>query len=664
MGKTKMSGIEQMLHLCTLMPFGHEEKYENIVETHLTMNWRLAEMRFHEPATNSNLVLPFDTDNFNWLPLIGSEFCRVFGLVAYSKTAHGISLLKPVGVRVLLNRLAILEAFTKYKCCSSNFLAFENFLHDALTSGPYVFESTGGKKHKQDSCYKDLDIEKDLKIVDGLYWNYELQYFSQEKQSPIQGVKCCPMYVVSTCTTNWMHTVLEYANANTAPNKRQQVPNVETLDAMHVTLIITNEPRIWRDKCQEFHVACAIANGGGVSYDLLAKIKVLIVTCYSLEQETADMINLEESTVTGLHVHTQNEVFSTYPKYSSEQLRRYIKEILCKKFSNFSVPVSNMVQFGLVVYDDMQHLDLASLSSMHIAHAKKLHIFYDDSPKPTGISVKEVRSAYRGLPKWSYPHVLHQLEQNFMTVVPVPKAVLKKFKLFSHQIRNSAVEERIARTFSTRYCPLSMECSLQRFSSKSMPRHVAKGLIENHLNRLETSLGTYLDSTTKEAHDKINKTFVLETLSQATLECCICYTSCTPIGMTLCGHVYCASCERDYFTETWNQNKIKECAQCRTALTLGDFFVLDESRSYVPVVKSKEHAIKDFSESIRNKNFLLWSSNVVDSSKHLIVDNLNDISAKQIIQRFYKDPCQTCLHVHVFYNPNETVQFHKLFQDF
>jgi hypothetical protein len=96
---------------------------------------------------------------------------------------------------------------------------------------------------------------------------------------------------------------------------------------------------------------------------------------------------------------------------------------------------------------------------------------------------------------------------------------------------------------------------------------------------------------------------------------------------------------------------------------------LDDTKQFVPILKSKEYAMKDFSDTIRNKNFTMWSSVVAEpgqtrTSKHIIVDDLTNFSAQKLIQMLYVGPSQTSIHVHVFYNPNEVALFHTLFQDF
>jgi hypothetical protein len=313
--------------------------------------------------------------------------------------------------------------------------------------------------------------------------------------------------------------------------------------------------------------------------------------------------------------------------------------------------------FGLVIADDMD--TSSEYANLFPESLRTIQIFKTHETKPSGLTQAQLEKAYKKneTSDWSVPHIVSAIQSNLF-IYGIPKHVLKKFKIFGHFIKNTAVEDKIARIFSERFCPIAHEDAIQRFCNKSVPKEFAMKLIENHCSRLQTTLASYLYDTSGE-DTNINTIFLHSAMHSETKECSICFeTLAYPWCITMCGHLYCKDCARQQFYEEWNQLKPKECAHCRTSLIMGDLFTIDEysETAFAPVAPSKEKTLKDFLSSL--KNFCMWGQ-PLESKKHIIVDDISSIQPHELVKS-----ATSTVHVHIFYVQKDTRKYLQFLKSF
>jgi len=679
--------IEQMEYIGTLLPFGETAvDFSNCTITNVTFSWRLFEVRFVDMQSNAQLVYSYNQDsNTEWIRLLASKYCKLQGVVHHFQQ----NLLYPVGIRILLNKQAIADSLQDSNWCSNEFMEFESCLAKVFDLTDFVLEPA--KTKKRDALHKPTEIHPDIRISDQVYWNYDKGQFLRAKrtstcQHPFLSFTPANVFVVSTCTNHWYADVLEHCFLDVkrhskkpeGSNNNFAISNNDfsLLQTMSACLIVTDGLFLdaWQTMCFNMGLPYVIVQPSGVSKKELFHSAIALCTFETLEKNICSIVDMEASVSLALQMQrasiigVQNTALSV--PFTYQQVRRYIQQILLPKYDSFDVPLS-LIEFGSVLFDSME-LRTNQVLFHHFADSlqckKLVHIYRQYTTRPSRFCTF-LSDTFVGQ-KWAKGHK-YFLQEPFSTIIETPKHVLKRFKLIGHPIKNSAVEDRIEKLFKSKYCPIPISFALQRFSNKSVPVHVAKSLVENHCSRMLVTLGTFLQPVEAGDTFAIHPTFLSEIFTKSAHECCICYDgmSSAKFCMTLCGHTYCTDCAKRQFYDTWNQNKVKECAACRTPLLSGDFFSIRNDKEYELVVHSKEKAVQILKESLKkDKAQFAYYSDLLKQSNDLIRGQIKyvlfeSIASNEALLQLFSQVSQT-IQLHLFYTQEEQDEFYKFSQCF
>jgi len=310
--------------------------------------------------------------------------------------------------------------------------------------------------------------------------------------------------------------------------------------------------------------------------------------------------------------------------------------------------------------DDVELVDIASFMPMS---NRCLKIVRDNvNTRPKVLSATQA-SKLMDLHASYMPHFINSLD---IVCVPIPNSVLRKFRVLCHVTKNGPIEERIQRTFSSKYCPIPMSDAIQRFSGRPVPTEVGLTMIKKHYSRVIVSLGSFLSPS--ENSQGLSEEFAITSYQKEAKSCSICFDALDKtFSFSICGHVYCNDCCRQQFSEEWSANKTKECAACRTPLLMGDIIHCDtftKKTPFVPALASKETLIKSFVSGLRNQ-YEVYSDTErisVDWPKHVLVTDINALRASDIVKKYAMAP--HTVNLQVFITANETSQYLQFEQSF
>jgi hypothetical protein len=684
--------MEQMEHLCTLIPFGLSRFDPNAynVTANVSVNFRSEEIRFTAPS-GSIIVFPMDElqGSETWLHLLDLPFCKLVGLLC-PEQASGAFVLEPVAIRIYLQKDRIRESFIATNLCEFHMMEFERVLRLTLLSTPYTIETSLGQKKRRpqwELSSKQLEIQNCKQICDNpnIYFSFQDLSFTTKVGSSL-SLQLWPTALVSGASDTWQETVLsQVVSLMGLPTKRARLdPSGHTdqsmYDAHNCTLIVTNNVAHWTSVCQSLDMQCATVGPRGILLRDLQLAQVILVSVEhiseNINQEGLLFDAIEDLT---LHVTDRNSTTATLassPSLPIAQIRRILLNVFCKKFNMFRVPIQ-LVQFGLCILDNMKVLKEHSvLDFIQDSLATRfIQVLVDETTtKPSSLTMEQTSLLYKlpAIPTWALPHVTVAVNAH-LQIVPVSKTILKRFKITGHPIKSGPIEDRIAKFFASKYCPIGPSEALQRFSGNPVPKSIALDLIQKHFDRLSISLGSFLLPAATEA-STCSKQFILEKLSDAegSPQCCICFESLSPdaFAITLCGHTYCSDCARYNFMPSWDLYKAHECANCRCPCTYGDVFFIQNDTSaskFVPVQASKEASIASFLSGLRTMNNVqIWPNGGPKKAyeqpiKHLIVNDICNVKSVELVKALHGP---TAVNIHVFYTPNEFPWFHALTESF
>jgi hypothetical protein len=245
-----------------------------------------------------------------------------------------------------------------------------------------------------------------------------------------------------------------------------------------------------------------------------------------------------------------------------------------------------------------------------------------------------------------------------VSIVPAPKALLKKFKIFPHLVKKNAIEERIDKIFAGHRFPMSHSDLIQRFSNKPLSLVSAKALVLRHFENLQSSFGQYV--TLQQTEESIiSSAYALRAFvgdMEISRKCTICYENVDLMpkySITICGHIFCKECCKMHFNSEWLLFKSKECPACRLPLLSGDAFFIEDDPKPVTGVSSKQLALDNFYASMRTTtNVVVWPETSEAYIKHLIVTDLGLITPTNLIKEYTLRT--NSINVHVFYTSDQS----------
>lgn len=630
--------MQEQMYLCTLTPFKESSPdFDGSVECAVAIHWRYNEVKF--TCSNVSTSIPVTSmKSSSWLNLCGSPFCRLSAVLR--------SDMVPLGIRIHLVKDSIVNILgDKSQSLSQDHVQFHTFeanLESILGSHAYVVETFAKKKPFDATVHKNVEVPVGLKITEGLYWSFRDLTFTRECPEPFIVQTMRPTVLVSDCTEDWREQVL-----GLGPKKKPVVTATDLVPMHHATLVVTLEPEKWHsESCLEFQ-------SRGLPVCDMAHTNLFTVHPNFVQSNITSAYNLFESIEYAMK-STTGQVHRT-----KSQVKRVICENLIQKFPSFVVPL-NLVQFGCIVYDD---IDLVGHITSYLLESQALRyiqVCKSNLTKPKNLTRDQLVKCFTCRAPFAVPHVDAILDSSFLTI-PVPKTILRKFRILGHLVKNGPVEDRIAKMFSQRYSPVSENDSIQRFSGRAMPKDFAKSLIERHFQRTTVSLATFVE-TTSVSEAPISSAYVLRSLETAQ-QCCVCFETTESPTFTICGHTYCKDCSRQHFSTEWASGKSKECGQCRHLLSQGDTFVLgafSEDKPFVPSVSSMMSSLQNFLSGCRIEP-KTWDPDMdyETSVKTLISSTVSKIDPRDILKKFSTTQHQT-MTLHVFYLQEESNDFGRL----
>jgi len=676
--------------LCIAMPFEEEHSVQpqDLIEAQIQMNWRTYSLKFVEQTFGVVHHHALDvSQNTTWLALLNNKYCSVQALFKWKNSSVGPLLLAPIGIRIILNIVDILSDYTAF---TTEFMEFESDLARVLYVTPYILERKNSKRSHAGDCTKVYDVKDCVKIHEsGFFYSFKDLCFSKHNFSTntIHDLPIHPTYMVSTCYPSWRSSVLD--NIGLLQERRPKHSSSKDafkngsvcLDATHAVLIVTNNIDKWAETCAHWnlpakHFAESLVS---VSEDL-TNLKVILTTVKDLQDSFQESMDLED---------TVNQCLSDATEImrsrSPVQIRRYIIEVLCKKYSKFRV-AWHYIQFGSVVLDDCETL-LDDLGSMFdaLCTSRKIHIFQDASTKPLGLTHQQVHTLFptRSL-KTEIPLISDILHAEQFQSIAMPKNLLKKFKLVSHQLKISATEERIDLFFKSKYCPIEKFDALQRFSNKKITLDCLYSLIEAHFTRMQISLGCFLEPAVETGPlHTLQKQYLMDSCMSLEKQCCICLEKLQLSWcISVCGHLYCEDCKRHNFVDQWSVGKSKACSQCRCPIILGDMFDVSTDPQFCSAFQREGDPVTEqifsFAKELRRGTFLRYTKQgtvtYIDSTdliqfneneklqkhvKHIVVEDISCLSPSSFLRSFNPELIKQPIMVHLFYAKEETQFFYE-----
>ncbi len=595
---------------------------------HVTLNWRARECRCSSATRVFPVVFTFEQcSTIEWTSLHNIKFCTISVLLNKQD--------QPCGVRIYLVPSQISDLSDM---ANPQFLALESILAMSLTN-EYRYASGSEKgtlKRKKISLDEHtIEVPETFHVSKGIYWEYRTKSFTDTPQEASK-ITMKQSFLVSSILPGWQETVLQYL-----PVARNADPEYKarSLVLPNCCLVITKKPQEWLDSCKKLDIKAACLDPSGL--DPNSDVRVIVSSEEALAAAFTDELNFVDLVdfASTFYMDARTDI----------QLKRLIL-YFSKKLRNFKVPLS-LCTFGSVILED----DCAE--SKNFVHEnsglKWINIYKDDSRAvPTTLS-KQQKKTICLESAWNRVCL-----ENYLSIIPVQKAILRKIKIHGKEIKNGAIETRIASYFRDTFCPLPFADALERFSGRAMTFEVAKRLIHQHFDTCEITLADFSKRSVQTSN--VNSSFVMSALEVEPKACTICFEDIGGLyGVTLCGHVYCTECILRHFQPAWTAFEPKECAHCRTNLISGDLFHIDPSLdAYAPSLPSKLASVKDFISYFKTP-VTTWPNL---NSRHVIIEDLTKCSVKQVIQAF-QDLKQT-INVYVFYSASEVGLFKEFQQQF
>ena len=635
--------------LCTIAPFKDPclRIPEDAIEATVNVIFRNRELKFQDQAGNTTTLDIGTLRSIEWLSLLGAPYCKLVGLLVRYKNG-----LLPVAIRIYLNKTVIVDERSQSMLCDTNFLAFESMLSTSIREQGYIIENSEKKRRPPiDFSTKTIQVASTVKVIDELYWSFKDMLFTREED--VVKMDVGPVAIVASITDHWRDTILSNIMAKKCLQRPLKDGLVSGQSTMH---IVTKEPEAWIEATKRtgfFNVFVNERHGVPMSFlSLTDGIVISTPDILSRNVLSADLLfTTLEQVMTSTIMHTRPRL---------PQVNRFFAERLSKKFINMQCP-ANTIQFSFTVLDNIDDVEIVDIASFMPASNKCLKIVRDPvNTRPRILSNQQASKLMNEHASYM-PHFINLLD---VVCVPVPKSVLKKFRVLCHVTKNGPIEERITRTFSARYCPIPMSDAIQRFSGRPVPSDVGLSMIKKHYGRILVSLGSFLAL----ADSSLSEEFAVTSFQSETKACSICFDALDKaFSFTICGHVYCNDCCRQQFSEEWSANRSKECAACRTPLLMGDVINCDtftKKTPFVPALANKESSIKSFTGGLRN-HYEVYSEGPRDSlewPKHVLIPDINALKAADIVHKYANSP--HTVNLQVFITANETSQYLQFEQSF
>lgn len=652
-----------MVLLCTLLPFG-KPLVDGLTEVSLTyvaggLN-RSPFLRFTSERNVTVSMSPLGLAHTEWLELCTRRFehaVTLKGLMTHINGPEGPVIVEPIGVRVYVNKTFVTAA----RLCEPQVVSLESILGIVIRNTPLTVEFDAAKKRRPawDLCNKTLSVKTTVPLTEGVFWSFNEQVF-QTYDEPAREIEVRPTVLVSGAGNGYQHSLVHQTHTiltGLTPRRRAVASTGDDRVVLPSTvLVVTAAIEPWTQAAKSLGFEVARVGPRGLCPN--GAPQVVLATIDDLAASAVLAADLEDA------ISAAANVVLECPSLRQPQKRRLIFQ-LARKFSNFVLPLG-YVQTGAVIVDDVEALG-AGLSLLDAAQAlRRIDVFKDHSTtKPVALSEAQVACL-----NWRDRHTMRIFAahvQPLVQIIPVSKAVLRKIKVFGHQVRNGPIEDRLVRTFANKYCPITTPDAVQRFSGRPVPLAVAADLIGRHFQRLSVTLGMFLQPPGDAA--ALSQAFVTGVLQQDAARearsCCICFEDLPPtaFNVSLCGHVYCKDCSRHQFHEAWAACAAKDCAQCRTPLLQGDFFQVEEfskESPWVPTQASKAQAVSSFLGGLRTlHDTKIWDPTAPPKEpvRHLIITDVSAAKPVDLVQALQDNP--STASVHVFYAPGETAAFHK-----
>lgn len=643
-----MTTTEQML-LCTLLPFNvaaPDWNTTSTAEAAISVNWRNGEIKFSH--TSGTLTLLTETLRYqDFLSLLNLPAVK---LTAVVQTAVGSgsglpALIEPLAMRVHLQRDAMQALVAGGLLCSRNFLALESILSTTLGSTPYCIEAPADNRRRRtvwDLTTRTIDITACEEVCEGLYWSFHDRAFLTQRPSP-RTLDIQPTVLVSGACDYWQEGLLQnLVSCMQGLGARRK----HTLTGS--VLVVTERPQPWAAASTSLGLTYCAGDERGVPD---SDASVITLTPAALAQQVVAQANLEDA----VHQMIQQ---ATSTVRSDVQVRRVI-EGLSRKFEHFSLP-AGLLSFGLCVLDNV--VDLKALGAYDIAVqlpcARQLQVVHDSSAtRPKALTKAQVLNVFGPAAGGArYPHAIQALEPHYL-IMPLPKHITRRFKVYRHQVKNGLVEERLAKTFKTIHCPLSYAEAIQRFSGRAVPRDVLKRSLEHHFSRLTVSLGDFIAGPQADA-TAISSDYVYRALDAPNKSCGICFEPVTDdYAFTVCGHTYCLECSTQHFVVEFSQQKSKPCAHCRSLLCVGDVYHAKRfsAQGWSPALASKQQCVHNFVSTLKAAPqwHMSETSEAPTGTRHVIVTDFGVPGlAFEIVRQLWN--ASNTVGIHLFYGMHES----------
>lgn len=610
--------MEEQILLCTLLPFSGYDVLGlgpfTESQHQIQVVWRTNEIRFTDLESRA-ITIPIE--NFaesTWINLLGIQYCKLCPLYNSLKVL--------VAIRLYLVKDTIIECLESSNLCSANFLSFEYSLSECLKHNLYTIEIKSSKKKSYDLLPKVIDLDTYVEVnKEGLHWCFiDLNFKISAPKTKQVSIR--PTFLVSTITNHWRENLLD------------QLSKINTI------LIVTRKPELWPKECIQF-------NSSGMTLEQTRQKNIFLITPQLVNRNLERKFELLD--VISSTSASASNVFVTRLSHQSQRLLLN----LSKKFPSFRLPL-DFHTFGAIVLDNYNALDAISFLPNHMT-ARWINVAHNNKhSKPVQLTKHQLKHCAIHEPPSMLP-LLYARTDSFLTIIPVPKSVLRKYRIFGHLVRNAPVEDRILKLFPNG-CPLSSDDAIQRFSGKPMPTRIASEFITRHFQHLGSSLGEY-SLPLGSPITQISISYVVESMKKLPRECAICFEKLDfSFRFTICGHIYCKDCTNVYFKPEWSQGKTKECAMCRLNLLTADVFAIEAfDDDFVMQLGSKAQSIQNFLGSTKSR-CSFWPE--ITDSKNVIVKEISTCFADEIVK--HSGP----LNIHVFYTSEETTDFLELQNNF
>jgi hypothetical protein len=553
-----------------------------------------------------------------WTSLHNIKFCTLS--VVLNKHEQ------PCGIRIYLVPAQIAELAVA-DMANAQFLALESVLSQSIVKDYKYAIGDKAKRKKIGLDEHTIEVPETFHVSKGLYWDYSTKSFTD---SAIESTKLTMKhsFLVSSILSGWQETVLQCLNQARNAEPEYKAASVTLANCC---LVITKCPEQWLDSCKKLDIKAESLDPTGLNvaedHRIIVSSEEALAAAFTDELNFMDLVDFASK----FYMDARTDV----------QLKRLIL-YFSKKLKNFKIPLG-LITFGTVILEDDCY---ESRNFVHEKSALKwINVYKDDlRAVPVGLTKKQLGKICLES-CWNRVN----LEQ-YMTIVPVPKAILRKIKIRGKEIKNGAIETRIASYFRDTFCPLPFGDALERFSGRAMTLDFARGLMKNHFESCEITLADFSKKSIQASN--VNLNFLMNALDLPRA-CTVCFEDLEGLyGVTLCGHVYCTECILRHFQPAWTAFEPKECAHCRTNIIAGDMFHIDPSlEAYVPSMPCKVASVKDFVSYFKTP-VSTWPNT---ESRHVIVDDLAKCSVKSLIQSL--ETAKQPVNVYVFYMSHEVGLF-------